>query len=83
MNEISPINKYDENAYLAHVETILISENYWYLVTGTECRFLITSFQYSTILKQAKLKIIITLKYANLGLTSFLAFLFFIKLEKI
>ena len=31
MNEISPINKYDENAYLDHAKTILISENYWYL----------------------------------------------------
>ena len=31
MNEISPINKYDENAYLEHVRTILLSDNYWYL----------------------------------------------------
>ena len=31
MNDISPVNKYDENAYLNHVRTILMSDNYWYL----------------------------------------------------
>jgi len=81
MNEISPINKYDENAYLAHAETILISENYWYL--GDRNRMPLFNYFLSIFynLEASEIENYYNLKYANLGLTSFLAFLFFIKLE--
>ena len=76
MNEISPINKYDENAYLAHVETILISENYWYL--GDRNRMPLFNYFLSIFynLEASEIENYYNLKYANLGLTSFLAFLF-------
>ncbi len=81
MNEISPVNKYDENAYLAHAETILISENYWYL--GDRNRMPLFNYFLSIFynLESSEIENYYNLKYANLGLTSFLAFLFFIKLE--
>ena len=58
MNEISPINKYDENAYLDHAKTILISENYWYLGDRNRMPLFNYFFQFSTILRQVKLKFI-------------------------
>ena len=81
MNEISPINKYDENAYLDHAKTILISENYWYL--GDRNRMPLFNYFLSIFynLEASEIKNYYNLKYANLGLTSFLAFLFFIKIE--
>ena len=82
MNEISPINKYDENAYLMHVRSILSADNYWYL--GDRNRMPLfnyyLSFFYNTNLTE--LENYYNLKTANLLLTCLLALLFFLKLNK-
>ena len=82
MNEISPVSKYDENAYLDHVRTILLSENYWYL--GDRNRMPIFNYFLSLFyeLNLSELKNYYNLKIANLALTSFLSMLFFLKLNK-
>lgn len=82
MNEISPVSKYDENAYLDHVRTILLSENYWYL--GDRNRMPIFNYFLSLFydLNLNELKNYYNLKIANLALTSFLSMLFFLKLNK-
>lgn len=82
MNDISPVSKYDENAYLDHVRTILLSENYWYL--GDRNRMPIFNYFLSLFydLNLNELKNYYNLKIANLALTSFLSMLFFLKLNK-
>ena len=82
MNEISPVSRYDENAYLDHVRTILLSENYWYL--GDRNRMPIFNYFLSLFydLNLNELKNYYNLKIANLALTSFLSMLFFLKLNK-
>ena len=82
MNEISPVNKYDENAYLDHVRTILLSDNYWYL--GDRNRMPIFNYFLSLFydLNLSELENYYNLKIANLTLTSVLSFLFFLKINK-
>tara|TARA_B100001564_G_C20640545_1_gene671919 strand:- start:594 stop:1871 length:1278 start_codon:yes stop_codon:yes gene_type:complete len=82
MNDISPVNKYDENAYLNHVRTILMSDNYWYLGDRNRMPFFnyYLSLFYNTELSE--LDNYYNLKYANLILSCILAFLFFLKIEK-
>jgi hypothetical protein len=82
MNEISPINKYDENAYLEHVRTILLSENYWYL--GDRNRMPIFNYFLALFydLNLSELQNYYNLKNANLALTSIFSFLFFLKINK-
>lgn len=82
MNEISPINKYDENAYLMHVRSILAAENYWYL--GDRNRMPLFNYYLSLFYDTdlIELENYYNLKTANLLLTCLLAFLFFIKLNK-
>ena len=82
INEISPINKYDENAYLEHVRTILLSDNYWYL--GDRNRMPIFNYFLALFydLNLSELQNYYNLKNANLALTSVLSFLFFLKINK-
>ena len=82
MNDISPVNKYDENAYLDHVKTILLSDNYWYL--GDRNRMPLFNYFLSLFydLNLSELENYYNLKIANLTLTSVLSFLFFLKINK-
>ena len=82
MNDISPVNKYDENAYLNHVRTILLSDNYWYL--GDRNRMPLFNYFLSLFynLNLSELDNYYNLKIANLALTSVLSFLFFLKINK-
>ena len=82
MNDISPINKYDENAYLNHVRTILTSENYWYLGDRNRMPFFnyYLSIFYNSELTE--LQNYYNLKTANLILTCILSFLFFLKINR-
>ena len=77
MNDISPVNKYDENAYLNHVRTILMSDNYWYLGDRNRMPFFnyYLSLFYNTELSE--LDNYYNLKYANLILKLYFGFLIF------
>ena len=81
INDISPLNKYDENAYLEHVRTILLSENYWYL--GDRNRMPIFNYFLALFydLNLSELQNYYNLKIANLALTCALSFLFFLKIK--
>ncbi len=82
MNEISPIKKYDENAYLMHVRSILAADNYWYL--GDRNRMPLFNYYLSFFYDSNLLEFenYFNLKTANLILTCLLALLFFLKLNK-
>ena len=78
INEISPVNKYDENAYLEHVRTILLSENYWYL--GDRNRMPIFNYFLALFydLGLSEIQNYHNLKIANLALTCALSLFFFL-----
>lgn len=81
INEISPVNKYDENAYLEHVRTILLSENYWYL--GDRNRMPIFNYFLALFydLGLSEIQNYHNLKIANLALTCALSLFFFLKIK--